>query len=199
MTQIIKIYFKFVSDDSILNNDQTELAKNTWLKYNNIRNKNTHYISYLMKKHFINNSSHEIKYNTYKKPIIDSGFFNISHDGNLCVGIFDQNHNIGIDAIHVHRNISSRLCKKIFNDDEPKDIFQFSRKEAYIKLIGKTIFSITFSDIKIMNGKIYYKGILEPYDIFETVFNEYFICVIGKFNPTEFIFKEFEIPTNNHI
>jgi hypothetical protein len=61
------IYFKFISDDFILNNEQTELAKNKWLKYYSVRNKNTHYISYLMQKYFA--GSQEIKYNTYKKYI----------------------------------------------------------------------------------------------------------------------------------
>lgn len=192
MTQI-EIYFKFVPEDKILNNDSTELAEMNWLKYKNINAKNTHYISYLMKKHFA--GPHEIKYNQYKKPIIDHGFFNISHDKNLCVGVFHDECDIGIDVIHTHRKISSELCKKIFNDNECKDVFQFSRKEAYIKMIGNTVFNTKLlSDIKIINGVIYYKDNIQPYDVFETIFNDYFICVIGKFNPTtEFIFKEFQI------
>ena len=144
-----------------------------------------------MKKFFA--GSHEIKYDTYKKPIIDNGFFNISHDKNLCVGVFDDKHDIGIDVMCVHRGISSALCKKIFNDDESKDIFQFCRKEAYTKMTGTGIFHTKLLDIKIIDGKIYYKGTLEPYDIFETIFNNYFICVVGKFNPGEFILKEFKI------
>lgn len=191
MTQI-EIYFKFVPEDKILNNDSTELAQMKWLKYTKINDKNTHYISYLMKKHFA--GPHEIKYNQYKKPIIDNGFFNISHDKNLCVGVFHNEYDIGIDVIHIHRKISYEVCKKIFNDDECKDIFQFSRKEAYIKMIGKTVFNRKLLlDIKIINGIVYYKDNIQPYNVFETFFNDYFICVIGKFNPTEFIFKEFEI------
>lgn len=190
MTQI-KIYFKFVPDNYILNNESTELAKTNWLKYNSVVNKNTHYISYLMKKHFA--GPHEIKYNQYKKPITDHGFFNISHDKNLCVGVFHEKCDIGIDVIDVHRNISSGVCKKIFNHNEPKDIFQFSRKEAYIKMLGKSVFTFKLSDIKINDGVIYYKDKREPYDIFETVFNDYFICIIGKFNSNEFIFTEFEM------
>jgi hypothetical protein len=193
MTEIpqIQIYFKIVSDNVILNDDPTELAKDNWLKYNNISKKNTHYISYLMKKYFA--GPNEIKYNEYKKPMIDHGFFNISHDKNLCVGVFHNQYDIGIDVMHIHHNISSRLCKKIFNDDEPKDIFQFSRKEAYIKMIGKSVLNMKLSDIKIIDSVIYYKDKIEPYDIFETIFNDYFVCIVGKFNPSEFIFKEFEV------
>jgi hypothetical protein len=186
----IQIYFKFVPDNYILNNESTELAKNNWLKYNSITNKNTHYISYLMKKQFA--GSHEIKYNEYKKPIIDNGFFSISHDKNLCVGVFHDKYDIGIDVINVHRTISSGSCKKIFNHHEPKDIFQFSRKEAYIKMLGKSVFTFTLSDIKIIDGVIYYKDEKEPYNIFETLFNDYFICIVGNFHPNEFVFTEFE-------
>lgn len=61
-------------------------------------------------------------------------------------------------------------------------------------MIGNTVFNTKLlSDIKIINGIIYYKDNIQPYNVFETFFNDYFICVIGKFNPTEFIFKEFEI------
>lgn len=187
-----QIYFKFVPDDAILNNDSTELAKNNWLKYNNIDAKNTHFISYLMKKQFARHN--EIKYNQYKKPIIDNGFFNISHDKNLCVGVFDNEHDIGIDVINInHRFHNVGIYNKIFNNNESKDIFQFSRKEAYIKMTGKGIFNMKLLDINIIDGAIYYKGKLQPYNIFETIFNDYFVCIIGKFNPIEFIFKEFEI------
>jgi hypothetical protein len=192
MTKQIKIYFKFVPENKLLYDESTELAKTNWLKYNTVNNKNTSYISYLMKKQF--SGPHEIKYNQHKKPIIDHGFFNISHDKNLCVGVFHDECDIGIDVIHVHRIMNSRLFKKLFNHDEPNNIFQFSRKEAYIKMIGKTVFNTKLlSDIKIIDGVIYYKDKIEPYDIFETFFNDYFICIVGKFNPTQFIFKEFEI------
>ena len=187
-----QVYFKFVPDNIILNNDETETAKTNWSKYNNINNKNTHFVSYLMKKHFA--GPNEIKYNGYKKPIIDNGFFNISHDKNLCVGVFDDEHDIGIDVIDVNRRFHSvDIYKKIFNDAESKDIFQFCRKEAYIKMIGKGIGAGALLDIEIIDGIIYYKGKMEPYDIFEKSFNDYFICIVGKFNPTEFIFKEFKI------
>ena len=190
-----EVYFKFVPDDAVLNNDPTELAKNNWLKYNNIHDKNTHFISYLMKKHFAGQD--EIKYNQYKKPIIDNGFFNISHDKKLCVGVFDRDHDIGIDVMNINRRFHNvGIYKKIFNDDESKDIFQFSRKEAYTKMIGKGILNTKLLDIRIIDGAIYYKGKLEPYNVFETIFNDYFICIVGKFNPTaEFTFKEFEIPS----
>lgn len=41
MTEIpqIQIYFKIVSDNVILNDNPTELAKDNWLKYNNISKK----------------------------------------------------------------------------------------------------------------------------------------------------------------
>jgi hypothetical protein len=182
------VYYKFVSDE-ILNNEQTEVAKNNWSKYYKITDKNTHYISYQMKKYFA--GPYEIKYNQYKKPIIENGFFNISHDNKLCVGVFDFNHDIGIDVMHLERKSPSSYSK-ICNNSEPKDIRQFSRKEAYIKMIGKGIFAINLLDIVIRDGKIYYKGILEPYNIFETMLDNYFICIVGIFNPIDFIFKEFD-------
>lgn len=187
-----QIYFKFIPDNYILNNEPTNFAKNNWLKYNHICSKNCNYISYLMKKYFA--GSNEIKYNEYKKPIIDNGFFNISHDKNLCVGIYDDKHAIGIDVIAIDRHFHHpNLYKKIFNDNESKDIFQFSRKEAYIKMVGKGISRMKLLDIKIVDGKIYYKDRMEPYNIFEKIFNNYFVCVVGTFNSTDFIFTEFQI------
>ena len=59
-------------------------------------------------------------------------------------------------------------------------------------MIGKGIFAINLLDITIKDGKIYYKGHLEPYNIFETIFDNYFICIVGIFNPTYFILKEFD-------
>lgn len=183
------IYYKFVSDETILNNEQTEVAKHNWSKYYKITDKNTHYISYQMKKCFA--GPYEITYNQYKKPMIENGFFNTSHDNKLCVGVFDCDHDIGIDVMHIERKLSS-YGTKIFNESESKDICQFSRKEAYIKMIGKGIFAINLLDIIIKDGKIYYKGHLEPYNIFETIFDNYFICIVGIFNPTDFILKEFD-------
>ena len=190
------IHFTLVPDSAIINNEPTEIAKKNWLKYSDATNRNTHYISYLMKKQFA--GSQEIKYNEHKKPIIDDGFFNISHDKNLCVGIFDDKHKIGIDVMHIDRRFRNiDIHKKIFNDNEPKDVLQFCRKEAYIKMIGFRAFHENLLDVNINNGKIYYKGNLEPYDIFETMFNNYFICIVGKFNPVEFVFKEFEFSKFN--
>jgi phosphopantetheinyl transferase len=184
------VYYKFVSDETILNNEQTEVANNNWSKYYKINDKNTHYISYQMKKHFA--GPYEIKYNKYKKPIIENGFFNISHDNKLCVGVFDCEHDIGIDVMHLERKLHDNHVKKIFNDSEPKDIRQFSLKEAYIKMIGKGIFDINLLDVVIRDGKIYYKCSAEPYNIFETMLDNYFICIVGIFNPIDFILKEFD-------
>jgi hypothetical protein len=182
------IYYKFVSDKIILNDEQTEVAKNNWSKYLKVNQKNTHYISYLMKKYF--SGSAEIKYNQYNKPVIENGFFNISHYHNLCVGVFDRHHDIGIDVIHLERKIHQKFEKKIFNDSESKDIRQFSRKEAYLKMIGKGVLtSVRLLDIKIVDGIIYYKGNPEPYNIFETILGSYFICIVGTFHPTTTLFK----------
>jgi hypothetical protein len=59
-------------------------------------------------------------------------------------------------------------------------------------MLGKSVFTFTLSDIKIIDGVIYYKDEKEPYNIFETLFNDYFICIVGNFHPNEFVFTEFE-------
>jgi len=182
------IYYKFVPDNLLLDYQTNNLNIDTWSKYHNINDKNTHYISYLMKKYFANGQ--EIKYNKYNKPIIDYGYFNISHDNNLCVGIYDNDNSIGIDVIHINRKNNLSMLSNVFNESEPKDIFQFCRKEAYIKMIGKGLY-MNLLDIKILNNKIYYKNELQLYNIYETIINNYFICIIGVFNDQNFNLIEF--------
>lgn len=192
------IYYKFVSDKTIESTEIVENENNCWSKYLKINDKNTHYISYHMKKFFA--GPNEIKYNQYKKPIIDNGFFNISHDNNLCVGVFDCDNHIGIDVIHLERKLHDGNNKKMFNDSESKDIRQFSRKEAYLKMIGKGIFLVNLLDIQIVDGIIYNKGKAEPYNMFETTLDNYFICIVGIFHPeTDFILKEFHHHFNTFL
>jgi len=189
------IYYKFVPDNYVLSdNILIPKSEKTWLKYQIVNDKNTHYISYLMKQFFAKSDTitYEIKYNEYFKPIINNGFFNISHDHNLCVGIYDANTSIGIDVVYTKRNTDLSILKSVFNIDEPHDIYQFCRKEAYIKMIGKGLY-MDLLDVKIICGKIYFKNILEPYDIFETQIDDYFICVIGKFDQNMIKLREFDL------
>ncbi len=188
------IYYKFVPNNYSLDYITDDPLIDTWSKYHNFNDKNTHYISYLMKKYFA--GSNEIKYNQYCKPIIDNGYFNISHDNNLCVGIYDNKYSIGIDVVYINRNIDLSHLTSVFNYDESNDIYQFCRKEAYIKMIGMGLY-MDLKDIKIIDNNIYYKNELQSYDIYEKTLEDYFICVIGKFDKNEIELQEFEIDKIN--
>ena len=180
------IYYKFVPNDKQLNN----CPNSFWSKYHNINDQNTHYISHLMKHFFA--QGQEIKFNQYKKPMIDTGYFNVSHDNNLCVGVYDPNNSIGIDVVYIDKKINLSHLTNVFNIDESKDIYQFCRKEAYIKMIGMGLY-MDLLDVNIINNKIYYKNVEQPYNIYETKIDEYFICIIGSFDSNQFKLSEFDI------
>lgn len=184
------IYYKIVSDKKKIDYNFIPMKDHfNFIKYYFVKDFNTHLISYLMKIKFAENNF--IFFNEFGKPLIDNGYFNISHDELYCVGIFDKNNSIGIDIVYINKNINFNEFKNVFNDDECKNIFQWSKKEAFLKMLGLGI-TINLLDVKIINNKIYYKNILQNYEIYEKKIQDYYICVIGSWQHNEnFILEEF--------
>ena len=185
------ILYKIVSEDKIISNLYPE-----FLKFINIFDANTHIISKLIKNYFANGQ--EIKYNQYKKPIIDNGYFNISHDFCCCVGIYD-NKPIGIDIINLKRNINIQNLESCFHPEETENFTEidylklFSKKEAYIKAIGTGLYT-NLDRVKIINNVIYLDGVVTTYKIYETELHNYYISVVGLWNDSEnFMFQEFNL------
>ena len=91
-------------------------------------------------------------YNQYGKPLIDYDLkFNISHSADIIIFAFTLKNEIGIDIEFMKKNIKYKeLIKRFFSKKEIEDFLSldekyqkaaffngWSRKEAYIKAIGK--------------------------------------------------------------
>ncbi|MFN8578315.1 MAG: 4'-phosphopantetheinyl transferase superfamily protein [Candidatus Sericytochromatia bacterium] len=123
----------------------------------------------------INPKKIEFKYNDFNKPFIDSNIkFNISHSKDYILIGFSNSHDIGVDIEYIKDNIKyKQLIYRFFSENEIKEFltipeqFQkeaffngWTRKEAYIKAIGKGLnislnsFDVSLKDeeeIKIIN------------------------------------------------
>ncbi len=89
----------------------------------------------------------DIDYESKPKLIDYNIYFNISHSNNIIVLAFSDNKEIGVDIEKI-REYSLRLRDRICNDFEKNKIKTdedlidiWTKKEAYVKLFGKSIFS----------------------------------------------------------
>jgi len=94
--------------------------------------------------------------NSYGKPLLTSGLvkFNISHSGDYALFIFAKNYHVGVDVECVRNNFDfMTIAQKFFAQEEVINLSAisqeqqlqaffncWSRKEAFIKGIGKGIF-----------------------------------------------------------
>lgn len=101
----------------------------------------------------INPKNTEFKYNEFGKPFIENSDieFNISHSGDIIIFAFTLNNKIGVDIEFmkdkvkfkeiIHRFFSENEIKEFLTVEEEKQKEAFfngwSRKEAYIKAVGK--------------------------------------------------------------
>lgn len=178
------IFYKLTNEFEVESyNDISINDHHYFTNYIHINDINTHIISYKMKKYFASNQT--ILLNAFGKPIINHGHFNISHDKNCCVGIFDHKNPIGIDVVYKNRNIDMAMLNEYFTQNEPCTIEQWCKKEAYSKMIGKGL-SLNFQSFQIIDDCIYDESFKKlPYQVYSTFFHEFFICVIGIWKTTE--------------
>lgn len=113
---------------------------------------------------YYNIKDYLIEYNKNGKPYLKDNkvFFNISHDQNKVVFIFDAKP-IGID-IQFFRKVPASLKKflKYENCSDKKMVIFFSQKEAIIKLLGeslKIINDININDYELIT-KIHRKYVI---------------------------------------
>lgn len=94
--------------------------------------------------------------NDYGKPLLNSNLvkFNISHSGDYVLFIFAKNYHVGVDVECVRNNFDfMAIAQKFFAPQEVIDLLNipqeqqlwaffncWSRKEAFIKSVGKGIF-----------------------------------------------------------
>ena len=145
-------------------------------KYNSLENNNT---KKLMKMSFylknklatiLNLENYKIIYNIYKKPFLKTKDklinFNISHDKDVVILIYDENNTIGIDIIDMNKELKYYQSEYFTNNEnnniKDKDLFYkvWLMKEAYSKYLGKGLHSnlknIDFLDII---NNLYYNDI----------------------------------------
>lgn len=146
-----------------INNYDEEFYKNIKIpnhllkKYNSLINNNT---KKLMKMSFylknklakiLNLENYKIIYNNYKKPFLKSKDklinFNISHDKDLVILIYDENNPIGIDIIDTNKELKYYQSEYFTNNENKniitKDLFYkiWLMKESYSKYLGKGLHS----------------------------------------------------------
>lgn len=135
--------------------------------------------SYLSK--YYNTSINNIvfKYNNQGKPYYEGALrFSITHSGNYIFCAYNMG-DIGID-VEIIKPISQSIIKRIATEDERLNIENYSDieclkfwtiKEAYIKLIGSTIFKAkTFS----------IKDIIKNYEVNSEVTNDYVLSIVKQ-------------------
>lgn len=90
-------------------------------------------------------------YNQYGKPFTDGIYFNISHSKDIIIFAFSKEIEVGIDIEFMKDNIKyKQLINRFFSQNEINDFLSldesfhqeaffngWSRKEAYIKAVGK--------------------------------------------------------------
>ena len=94
-------------------------------------------------------SKFKLKYTKNGKPYLDQNniFLSISHDKNLLAICFD-NREVGIDLqFYNSKSINSRSFLNIDENDSKEIINIFSKREAVLKLEGKTLKEINSIDI----------------------------------------------------
>ncbi len=162
LKQFIDIKYTYISDNlvkydyyrSILDNDEIKKADRFYFQ----KDRNCYTVARALLKIFLaeylelNTNNIDFKYNDYGKPFIDSDLkFNISHSGEIIIFAFTLNNDLGIDIEFMKDNIKyKQLISRYFSKNEIKDFlsiednFQkeaffngWSRKEAYIKAVGK--------------------------------------------------------------
>ena len=163
---------------SLLMNDITidSMNPDVYNIYNSLINNNT---KKLMKMSFylknklatiLNLKDYKIIYNNYKKPFLKTKDklinFNISHDKDIVVLIYDENNPIGIDIIDTNKELKYYQSEYFTNNENKnittKDLFYkiWLMKEAYSKFLGKGLHSnlqnIDFLDII---NNLYYNDI----------------------------------------
>ncbi len=113
------------------------------------------------------NLIHEIKYDDYNRPYINSEIdFNISHSGKFAMCAITENAKIGIDIEKIrdvdldnfNTIMSKKQWKEIRSSSIPTDTFfrYWSIKESVIKASGK-VFTIPPDEILINNESAQYK------------------------------------------
>ena len=145
-------------------------------KYNSLKNNNTKKImkmSFYLKNKLatiLNLENYKIIYNIYKKPFLKTKDklinFNISHDKDVVILIYDENNTIGIDIIDMNKELKYYQSEYFTNNEnnniKDKDLFYkvWLMKEAYSKYLGKGLHSnlknIDFLDII---NNLYYNDI----------------------------------------
>lgn len=136
-------------------------------KYNSLENNNTKKImkmSFYLKNKLatiLNLENYKIIYNIYKKPFLKTKDklinFNISHDKDIVILIYDENNPIGIDIIDTNKELKYYQSEYFTNNEnnniKDKNLFYkiWLMKEAYSKYLGKGLHSnlknIDFLDI----------------------------------------------------
>jgi 4'-phosphopantetheinyl transferase len=124
-------------------------------------------LKYALKENgFSHNKIKDIEYNTDGKPFIPDTFhFNLSHSNNIIVLACFKNE-IGIDIEQIREVDSSKLSaflsekeiNEISQSDNPNMLFAdiWTKKEAFVKAIGKGIAKTPFSQILISENSISY-------------------------------------------
>lgn len=136
-------------------------------KYNSLENNNTKKImkmSFYLKNKLatiLNLENYKIIYSIYKKPFLKTKDklinFNISHDKDIVILIYDENNPIGIDIIDTNKELKYYQSEYFTNNEnnniKDKNLFYkiWLMKEAYSKYLGKGLHSnlknIDFLDI----------------------------------------------------
>lgn len=145
-------------------------------KYNSLINNNT---KKLMKMSFylknklatiLNLENYKIIYNNYKKPFLKSKDklinFNISHDKDVVILIYDENNSIGIDIIDTNKELKYYQSEYFTNNENKnitnKDLFYkvWLMKESYSKYLGKGLHSnLKNIDFLTIINNLYYNDI----------------------------------------
>ena len=177
---IVNVMYSYVDRDieipmtNISHKDQISITK-----YKRTIDKNNHYISYRMKQLFTNGN--RIYFNKWGKPLCDSIFFNVSHDGTLVVGTTHYRE-IGIDCIDLQRPIALENISSVFCKTEIPSLKLFCKKEAVVKMIGQGL-SFDLQRIRLLDNKVYIDDeLIKEYKILETESNNHFIAVCSSFN-----------------
>lgn len=164
-------------------------------KYNSLENNNTKKlmkISFYLKNKLatiLNLENYKIIYNIYKKPFLKTKDklinFNISHDKDVVILIYDENNPIGIDIIDTNKELKYYRSEYFTNNEnnniKDKDLFYkvWLMKEAYSKYLGKGLHSnlknIDFLDII---NNLYYNDIKFKF----TNIKNYKICICFQNN-----------------
>lgn len=132
----------------------------------------------------------EFKFNKDNKPFIVNNniFYNISHSSNYVIAVVSDKE-IGIDIEKIREtNIksinyfaSSKEKEYIFSEDNNlfKRLFEiYTLKEAYIKMMGKSIFDIKNVEFTISNNHIYCSDI--NVKCYSFIYDNYVISICEK-------------------